>query len=285
MSSDLGRCSARSPPACSSTAASFGVALTVSAAVRRRLRTARPAGPADCRTWAVGRAGADAPPRRAGRPPGRRAGRGAARAAGRPVRARGRRRAGQGRRALADPAAVRRSSARRRRRRRRGEHRLPQPDPAGRRGGRRGERHRGRRRPVGAAAGAVAAARASSTAASASRGARVLAGHLGRRRRQTTGAGRRYAAAEHLRDLFRSLRRAPARRCSSTGRRATTPTAPARRCDDDLRWQAELWRRLRDRARRAEPGRAARRHLRAAARRPGRQRPAGAAVAVRRRPG
>ena len=32
--------------------------------------------------------------------------------------------------------------------------------------------------------------------------------------------------------------------------------------DDDLRWQAELWRRLRDAARYAEPGRAARRRLR-----------------------
>jgi len=79
---------------------------------------------------------------------------------------------------------------------------------------------------------------------------RVLAAHLG------DGAddhrsGRRYAAAEHLRDLFRSYEASrPAMLVDWAA--ATDSDGAGGPLDEDLRWQAELWRRLR--ARLAVPG-------------------------------
>ena len=55
----------------------------------------------------------------------------------------------------------------------------------------------------------------------------------------------------------------PGPRCCAPGPPAGTSAATAAPLDADLAWQAELWRRLRDTPRHPEPGRAARRRLRA----------------------
>ena len=77
----------------------------------------------------------------------------------------------------------------------------------------------------------------------------VLAGHLGHGQDdpgQAHRVGRRYAAAEHLRDLFRSY--AASRPDMLVGWAQGQDTdGTGQPLDDDLRWQAELWRRLRDR--------------------------------------
>ena len=72
----------------------------------------------------------------------------------------------------------------------------------------------------------------------------VLSGHLG------GGAddhrvGRRYAAAEHLRELFRSYAASRPAMLVDWARGDDTDGAGSP-LDEDLRWQAELWRRLRD---------------------------------------
>ncbi len=71
--------------------------------------------------------------------------------------------------------------------------------------------------------------------------------------------------AQKLAGLFGATARS-GRRCCGTGPPATTPTATGGPLDEDLRWQAELWRRVRGSHRPAEPGRAGRGGARPAAR-------------------
>ena len=94
-------------------------------------------------------------------------------------------------------------------------------------------------------------------------------------RRATSGTaaddhrtGRRYAAAAHLRGLFRSYgAHRPAMLVDwAAGQRHRRRRRPL---DDDLRWQAELWRRLRARLGAPSPAERLDADLRAAARRPG----------------
>ena len=86
----------------------------------------------------------------------------------------------------------------------------------------------------------------SSTPRSTSRGARTLARHLGHgadgERAASCGAT---AATRSSAGWPVSSRRTPcsARRCSPTGARAGTPTAPGRTSPATSTWQAELWRR------------------------------------------
>ena len=85
----------------------------------------------------------------------------------------------------------------------------------------------------------------------------VLSGHLGHGAPEAVHRlGRRYAAAEHLRDLFRSYAASrPAMlvdwaRGDDTDGTASGGTGSGgtrRALEDDLHWQAELWRRLRTR--------------------------------------
>jgi exodeoxyribonuclease V gamma subunit len=71
----------------------------------------------------------------------------------------------------------------------------------------------------------------------------VLAGHLGHGQDSHRG-NRRYAAAEHLRDLYRSYAaHRPQMLVDWAGGHDTDGSG--RPLDDDQRWQAELWRRLR----------------------------------------
>ncbi|WP_430331801.1 exodeoxyribonuclease V subunit gamma [Rhodococcus sp. ACT016] len=77
----------------------------------------------------------------------------------------------------------------------------------------------------------------------------VLARHLGcgadGRGADDHRAGRRYGTAAHLAELFRSYgSQRPAMLADWAGGRDTDGTAPL---DDDLLWQAQLWRRLRER--------------------------------------
>ena len=201
------------------------------------------------------------PSRRAHRPARRRAGR----AAGRPrSTTRSPRRSWSCRRKGVERWLTQRLShrlgvgaARRRRRLRRGA--VPQPALAGRAA----DRHRARR-PVGPRPAGVAAARRHRRRRSTSRGAR---------RSPPTSATASTASEAELRRTGATpspggwpgcSRRTPCSgpACSPTGARAATPTAPAGRSTDDLRWQPELWRRLRRRGRRAAAGRAARRDAR-----------------------
>ena len=144
--------------------------------------------------------------------------------------------------------------------------------------------------PVAARARGLAAARQSSTRAAASRGPGCC-GHISGTCPTTTPterldpvrSGRRWATARHLAELF--ARYAGSRptmiRHWAEGRDldgAGRPLPP------DLAWQAELWRRLRAELDAPEPDRAARGRGRPAGRRPGRDRPAAAAVGVRRHP-
>jgi len=73
----------------------------------------------------------------------------------------------------------------------------------------------------------------------------VLAGHLGHGRPGSEHrAGRRYATAEHLRDLFRSYGASRPAMLAAWARDEPTDGTGSP-LPDDLRWQAELWRRLR----------------------------------------
>ena len=190
---------------------------------------------------------------RAHHPPGgerRRAGprprRGARGAAGRPVRRRGGGGAGQGRRALAGPAAVPRPGYVVRRRRLR-QRRLPLARA----------RWSTRRSPPSSAAHAEAVERWAPARSvwplldvidarrrRRSRGARTLARHLGDRRRRTPAGGSRSRGGW---PGCSTTTASPGRRCCAPGRPAATRRGDGDPLDDDLRWQPELWRRLRDR--------------------------------------
>ena len=132
--------------------------------------------------------------------------------------------------------------------------RVPVPARAGRRRGRGRVGRRARRRPVAARARGLAAARGRRGAPRRAVAARRCARYLGGR--TTTSAARGASAPSATSPTFRPLRAAPARRwCAAWAARGRT-----------THWQAELWRRLRARIGDAEPGRAARRRVRAAAR-------------------
>ena len=143
------------------------------------------------------------------------------------------------------------------------ERRLPVAAPPRRRRGRGRLGHRRRRRPVAARARGVAAAGGRRASTSASRGCAALSHHLGGGpAADPVRRARRLATLRHLADLFDRYALHRPEMVRGVGARRGRRGGVGRR----RRWQAELWRRLRARIGVPEPGRAARRRVRAAAR-------------------